>query len=254
MEDQVREIDAVLERLNALLPSSYHLAWVALGSLRRAKRNARVMSPAMFSRLRDNIARDGALGSLPLCWKNGDKYEIISGHHRVEAAIAAGVERALVLYVDGDVSEQDRIAMQLSHNTLSGSDDLQILLQMTSELTDPKLYQYAATDLVDLPKTDAVTLPAMSEAHLRLRPVLFYLTDATAQTLEQFVEMYNERPIDEDEVGYVVASPIWEAFLEKLSEIAAKYKLASASGALNHAISLMGADLKARAEDEAPSA
>ena len=48
-------------------------------------------------RLTENLRRDGALSSAPLIY--GDR--IISGHHRVEAAIKAGIVDADCLSIDG---------------------------------------------------------------------------------------------------------------------------------------------------------
>src|ERR1035437_10075790 len=62
-------------------------------TLREQDVNARAMPKAMFERLAQTIARDKRLESLPLCAKTDKGLEIISGHHRVRAATAAGIDR-----------------------------------------------------------------------------------------------------------------------------------------------------------------
>src|SRR6059036_2769174 len=60
-------------------------------TLREQDVNARSMPKAMFERLAQTIARDKRLESLPLCAKTESGLEIVSGHHRVRAATAAGI-------------------------------------------------------------------------------------------------------------------------------------------------------------------
>ena len=81
-------------------------------------------------RLTENLRRDGALSSAPLIY--GDR--IISGHHRVEAAIKVGIVEADCLSIEGDVDEWRLTAIQLSHNSLAGEDDPEVLRQMLESL------------------------------------------------------------------------------------------------------------------------
>ena len=66
-------------------------------------------------RLTENLRRDGALSSAPLIY--GDR--IISDHHRVEAAMKAGIVEADCLSIEGEVDEGRLTAIQLSHNSLA---------------------------------------------------------------------------------------------------------------------------------------
>ena len=59
---------------------------------------------------------------------------IISGHHRVEAAIKVGIVEADCLSIEGDVDEGRLTAIQLSHNSLAGEDDPEVLRQMLESL------------------------------------------------------------------------------------------------------------------------
>ena len=98
-------------------------------------------------RLTENLRRDGALSSAPLIY--GDR--IISGHHRVEAAIKAGIVEADCLSIEGDVDEGRLTAIQLSHNSLSGEDDPEVLRQMLESLL-PLEQAYAAVLDMEVPK------------------------------------------------------------------------------------------------------
>lgn len=63
-------------------------------SLKLLKVNARYMKQDEFNKLVANIKRDGCLTQLPFCCKDADenKWLVLSGNHRVKAAIEAGLE------------------------------------------------------------------------------------------------------------------------------------------------------------------
>ena len=98
-------------------------------------------------RLTENLRRDGALSSAPLIY--GDR--IISGHHRVEAAMKAGIVEADCLSIEGEVDEGRLTAIQLSHNSLAGEDDPEVLRQMLESLL-PLEQAYAAVLDMEVPK------------------------------------------------------------------------------------------------------
>ena len=64
------------------------------------KVNARYMTAETMHQLTENIKKDGHLESVPLVHKDGDKYRIISGHHRIDAAKAAQLDQILVMIAD----------------------------------------------------------------------------------------------------------------------------------------------------------
>lgn len=93
-------------------------------ALRLLAKNARVLSKDTFQQLTANIRRDKRLSSVPLCYRASDGVlDVLSGNHRVSAGIEAGVEHILVMVIEEDLSVSQRIAIQLSHNALVGSDD-----------------------------------------------------------------------------------------------------------------------------------
>lgn len=100
-------------------------------SLRLLERNARYMKHEEFQRLVSNIKEDGCLTSVPLCCKDDDGVlTVLSGNHRVMAAVEVGFESIDVMVVEGTLSEQKRIALQLSHNAIVGQDDYAILKEL----------------------------------------------------------------------------------------------------------------------------
>ena len=117
--------------------------------------NARSMPKAMFERLAQTIARDKRLESLPLCAKTERGLEIISGHHRVRAATAAGISEMFVLVDVTGLTRSQIAAKQLAHNAIEGQDNEQLLAEIYRQIEDAesKLEAFIDEKLdVELPK------------------------------------------------------------------------------------------------------
>src|ERR1700761_3709618 len=95
----------------------------ALADLKLVEKNARYMEGRQFSKLVANIKRDGCLTTLPLVHREGGKLTVISGNHRVQAAIKAGLVDTDVIEVLSPLSRKQFVALQLSHNAIVGIDD-----------------------------------------------------------------------------------------------------------------------------------
>ena len=109
-----------------------------INTLREQEINAQVMQPSQLKRLTQNIKRRGTLESLPFCHRRDDgTVEIISGHHRVRAARAAGLENIPVLVDSGKLTRSEITAKQIAHNQLSGDHDEHLLRLLVQQLDDP---------------------------------------------------------------------------------------------------------------------
>ena len=121
--------------------------------LKLLKMNARFMRHEEFQRLVANIKRDGQLTSAPFaCLDPADgKYEVLSGNHRVQAAISAGLETIPCIITDDEMSEEQRIAIQLSHN--AGLDDktLGLLDKASSQAMSEANLEFQVLSIVYLP-------------------------------------------------------------------------------------------------------
>ena len=106
--------------------------------LKLLKMNARFMRHEEFQRLVANIKRDGQLTSAPFAALDpaDGKYEVLSGNHRVQAAISAGLQTIPCIITDDPLSEEQRIAIQLSHNAIVGQDDPDILKKLYDKILD----------------------------------------------------------------------------------------------------------------------
>lgn len=92
--------------------------------------NARFMQASEYRQLVENLRIDKRLTSVPLIYKG----KCLSGNHRVEAAIDAGIEEADVMEIVGDIPPDRELAIQLSHNAIAGQDDLGILHSLYKKL------------------------------------------------------------------------------------------------------------------------
>lgn len=136
---QFEELVALNEKLKVL--GMYPLALVDPKKCKPQRKNARYMKPEVFRRLVENVKRSGTLESVPLVMLvdgTEDVYEIISGHHRIEAAQKAEVKLILVM-VAPTLSLDEKVSKQLAHNALEGQDDAVVLAELFSSIQDLQL-------------------------------------------------------------------------------------------------------------------
>jgi len=129
-----------LATLNAALQAHgmCEIAIVAPSDCIGQKKNARYFTPEKFAQLVQNIKRDGRLESVPLVYRsdeNAEKYVVISGHHRIDAAKEAGLAQILV-FVTTPESRDEIVSKQLAHNALVGKDDAMILAELFDSIHD----------------------------------------------------------------------------------------------------------------------
>ncbi|EBV1888633.1 ParB-like nuclease domain [Salmonella enterica subsp. enterica] len=112
--------------------------------LKLLEKNAHYMEPGEFARLVDNIKKDGALTSTPVVYRG----VVLSGNHRVQASVKAGLETIAVINVLSELNDDEQKAIQLSHNSINGKDDKNILRELfdSIESLDMKLYSGLTDD------------------------------------------------------------------------------------------------------------
>ena len=168
---------------------------VKLASLSPLENNARYMSPAQFDRLTTNLKRDGVLTSFPLVYKG----VILSGNHRVKAALAAGIEEAEVIEVMTELTPSRSVALQLSHNAITGEDDANVLAGLYTQLDlGDKLYSGLDDSCLNLEGLNIGSLGVGGLAHQELT-----ITFLPAQA-EEFTE-YVERIKGKKKALYLVS-------------------------------------------------
>lgn len=128
------------------------IAKVYIEELREQDLNARSMNASMFERLTANIKKDNRLESLPFVAETDKGLEIVSGHHRVRACRTAGITEVYVILDDTGLDRDSIMSKQLSHNSLQGEDNQQLVKEIYSMIEDAekKLAAYIDADMEDI--------------------------------------------------------------------------------------------------------
>ena len=110
---EVKDVHLIQEKLGDVnkLIAPYKLAYVSpIDDCVPLEKNAHYMEKSTLDRLTANVAEDGFLSQLPFAMKRDDgKYLILSGNHRLKAAIKAKLEYILILYIE-EVDKDKQIA------------------------------------------------------------------------------------------------------------------------------------------------
>ncbi len=243
----VEEVPDLLGRLNDALArdgiTPYRLGLAPPDELKPAPKNARFMRHETYARLVENIQRDGNLSSLPFCWKSGDAFYILSGHHRVDAARQAGVRLILFLYTDAALTEAERTAIQLSHNALVGEDNLAILKELYESLESYDAKAYSGLDDKTIGLLAEIAPATFQEAHLDFEQVNLLFLPAEVEALDKLVERL--RATRGDARTYAAHLADWPAFWEMLLRFKDAAKIVNTATALVEIIRIVTEHLDA---------
>ncbi|MFF4391459.1 hypothetical protein ACFY0G_32420 [Streptomyces sp. NPDC001552] len=132
--------------------------------------NARFFRKEEYDRLVANVRQDGCLTSVPLVYGGGIYEEgrelVLSGNHRTMAAVDADLDDIDVMLIEEELSEQQLVAIQIAHNSISGEDDPATLKQLYEQLDDVDWRAYSGLDDEQLGLLAEVTAEGLSEANL----------------------------------------------------------------------------------------
>lgn len=202
--------------------------------------NARFMPQETYQRLVDNLRADGALTSTPLIYAGDGEYPtghelILSGNHRVAAAVDAGIEEGWCLLVDQHIPNARQRALQLSHNAIEGQDDLAILKQLYESIDDIDLRGYAGLDDKTLELLDKVDLESLSEANLDFHTVQLVFLPAEADTARAALDTLT-RSVDET---WLAAYRDYNQVLDSLASAHSSHNIGNVATALGVLIALV---------------
>ncbi|NNF97961.1 MAG: ParB N-terminal domain-containing protein [Desulfobacteraceae bacterium] len=151
-------------------------------------KNARYFKKDTFKQLVENIKKDQRLSSTPLCRRTKtEKIEVLSGNHRIKAAIEAGIPTVLIILLAEELTKDQQIAIQLSHNAIVGEDDPNLLKELwqTIEDIESRLYAGLSSDLVK--EVENVKLVSFTTPNVFTKAVTFAFTDIEEQNLEAVI-------------------------------------------------------------------
>lgn len=215
MEEKIRQRIDDFNSLLAEFNFPYRIDIVDPRSLKAAPKNARFMSGQMFQQLVENIKRDHGPTSAPFCWRDaGGTTHILSGHHRVEAAIQAGVDLALILYTDRDLSRQERVAIQLSHNAISGEDEPTLLRELWNEITQIELKAYSGLDDHLLESYGPVKIDSLGEEDVTFQEITLAFFPSEIEQVDAALEQIKARRRQR----YAVQVEQFDRFIDRLMD------------------------------------
>jgi len=183
--------------------------------LRLLEQNARYMRHEVFTRLVQNLKRDGELTQLPFCailgyYSEGDEiprdedgepiWEVLSGNHRVKASIAAGLTEIMVQVTDEPLSPDRRKAIQLSHNAIAGEDDPAILKSVYDSIQDTSMRMYSGLDDRQLELLEQVAVGSLTEANLDFQTISMTFLPDEVEAVREVWESAREEVAGSKEV------------------------------------------------------
>lgn len=124
---------------------------VDINLIDEAELNANEMTGEDFASLYDNIGKSG-LSSVPCCFKKATgRYGMISGHHRLRACKKLHYKSIGILWCDeSELSKDEIIAIQLSHNSLHGQDNISILKKLFEQIRSIEYKKFAHINIDEL--------------------------------------------------------------------------------------------------------
>ena len=186
------ENDTLSRISKALYGDALTLAVMDPKDISLLKKNARILKKDVFQQLTANIGRDKRLSSVPLCHRLSDgRVEVLSGNHRVQASVEAGIERILVMIIEEDLTRSQAVAIQLSHNALVGEDDPALLAELWAEIEDIGL----SSDVVE--KLDKIDLTSFTTPQVSTRTMTFAFVDSEAERLNAVLDDLDGLPAKE---------------------------------------------------------
>lgn len=199
---------------------------VALNEVKEQDLNARMMEHGMFAQLTANVRRRGTLESLPYCAipRGGEQIEIVSGHHRFQAAGAAGLEDVVILLDESGLERSQITAKQLAHNAISGFDDPDTLAQLLASITnvDDLLETFIGADQIELPKTEPIVFPDLEFTY---RTLSFAFLPHQLDNFQLLIDSLAGR----QDIVAVAPMELYETFTQAVSRFSRVKKIARAS-------------------------
>jgi len=220
------------------MSSKWKLVEVNVDEVEFTEVNANRMSQSDFDKLVNNIRTSG-LSSVIACYRRKDdgKYVIISGNHRFRACLKLGYTKINILYADEqDMSHDEIVALQLSHNSLHGDDDRAILKRLMDEIKDIDFKEFAHIQIDDIDVDDMFSgsIVPMSE-HYSVSLVLYKKDKESIEELMSIVEDNNKV---NDMVILADGEKNEKVFLEMISDIKKDFDIKSSSIAFSKLLEL----------------
>jgi ParB-like chromosome segregation protein Spo0J len=177
------------------------------------------MSKATFAKLIRNIERTGRYEPLVVRPHPGREgfFQVINGHHRLQALKELGHEAADVVVWDIDDAQVQILLATL--NRLTGNDVLEKKLELLRKLSErmqskelARLLPQTASQIERLTNLQIPTRPAPVDSSAFAMPLVFFVNDQQHQVIEQALSAV------EQEQGYKTKAQRKAAAITKLAQ------------------------------------
>lgn len=246
MADKIRE---ALAAFNAAasgdLPFSFD--FVDPKEVDLLKKNARYMDNPTFSQLVENVRRDNQLTSVPLCTRDKDgKLTVISGNHRIQAAAMAGVGQVVVMVLNQELSREEMVSRQLSHNSLAGRDDMVVLRELWMEIEDISWKEYSGLDSATVQELEKMECLSVPSPKFEYETMQFVFLPEDTEALKKILEDV-EIIFSGDEI-FLAAKASYEQAFSLITQAKKDYKIINSAAAFAKILDL--ASEKMRENDQ----
>lgn len=208
-----------------------------------AEENANRMTDEDFAALCDNIGMSGC-SSVPCCYRRANgRFVMISGHHRLRACKKLHYKTIGILYVDeSELSRDEIIAIQLSHNSLHGEDDRNILRKMFSQIQsiDFKKFAHINMDEIKTISSEGLNLFAMKENYT----VSVILYNNSLDSIVELIGDIREASKKSDIILLADQDPNEELYLSLVRNIGTQYKIKSTNVAFSKILELAAKQMR----------
>lgn len=162
------------------MTDKWKIDMVDITLLDEAELNANEMTDEEFNRLVENIRISGGLSSAIGCYRKTEdgRYVIFSGHHRKRAAEVLRMRKVPVVWADEkDLDADEAIALQLSHNSLHGTDNQNILKKMIEQIQSIDFKAFANININEIEKVDTSGVSFSIESEHYTMTMIMYNND-----------------------------------------------------------------------------
>lgn len=205
--------------------------------------NANRMTDEDFAALCDNIGLSG-LSSVPCCYrKDNGRFVMISGHHRLRACKKLHYKTIGILYAEeAELSKDEIIAIQLSHNSLHGEDDKNILKKLFAQIQSIDFKKFAHINLEEIKpvSNEGLSLYAIKE-NFSIGIVLY---NNSLDVVEELIGDIKEISRQSDVVMIADGENTEEEYLDLIKSIRKTYSIKSTNVAFAKILELASKQLK----------
>lgn len=205
--------------------------------------NARYMKHEEFKQLVENIRRDGQLTSTPFVCKEPDgSYLCLSGNHRTKAAIEAGIDKITCLATDDELTRDQKIAIQLSHNAIVGHDDPATLKLLYEDIMNVEMKKYCGLDDKTLDLLDKISSTSIAEANLEFKTLNIVFLPDEFEFAQKVIGSVKDA-IKTADASWVAKKSQYDDWLDVQENVLSSYGVKNAAVAMNIMLKLVTRNL-----------